>query len=131
MILDLNEFNEAVSNYYDKGAYEDGLAYLASKEKEVKYGAVPQTGCMTCGGGEPRDKTGLTATERRWYTERNLTVATILYEQGRFYNALGDKEKYLKKYKEAKEMMERGIVKLVDKPLYETLVKELREVGEV
>ena len=106
MLLDQKKFYQDFASYYELDNYEDLLVYLDHKEQEVKQSAMPDPGCVMCGGGDV-DEDGIAAVTRNWIQERNHAIAVIIYEKARLLEKLEKWEECLAKYKEAVQMTAR------------------------
>ena len=80
MLLDQKKFYQDIASYYELDNYEDLQVYLDHKEQEVKQSAMPDPGCVMCGGGDV-DEDGIAAVTRNWIQERNHAIAVIIYEK--------------------------------------------------
>lgn len=124
MLLDGKKFYKDLDNYYQKENYEGAGKYLEEKEKELKCMVMPSAGlgCAAC--ADNQDEDGFTGEAKEWIIDRNQCIAIVTYEQGRL---LQNQEKWaesMKKYEDAKALMERNF--MTELSVYDALKKNVQ-----
>lgn len=64
-----------------------------------------------------------------WKRDYNRSVITVLYEMGRLYQTLEDWDNSLKKYNEAREIMEKN--NMEGSRMYEMLIESINRIEEI
>lgn len=64
-----------------------------------------------------------------WMRDYNRSVITVLYEMGRLYQTLKDWDNSLKKYNEAREIMEKN--NMEGSRMYEMLAESIDQIEEI
>lgn len=64
-----------------------------------------------------------------WKRDYNRSVITVLYEMGHLYQTLKDWDNSLKKYNEAREIMEKN--NMEGSRMYEMLIESINRIEEI
>jgi hypothetical protein len=126
MLLNQKTFFQSVSKYYETKDYSGAEGFLADTEKELKIAVMPDPGCLMCGNVDV-DEDGLAAVTKDWIRERNEAIAIVENEEGKLFETMGRQEESLKKYKDAKQLLERS--SLTGKELYASLTESVGRLG--
>lgn len=127
MLLNKKKFYQEIANYYERDNYKGAEVFLADKEKELKLAVMPDPGCFLCGNVDA-DEDGLAPVTKEWIKERNEAISIVNYEQGRIYQAMERWEESLRKYEDAKKLMERN--NLTHENIYSALIENMKLVKE-
>ncbi len=124
MLLNGKKFYKELEGYYQKENYEGVREYLEEQEKNLKCVVMPAAGlgCAAC-AGDP-DEEGLTNETREWIINRNQCIAIVTYEQGRLLQNQKKWTESIKKYEDAKALMERNY--MTDLSIYDALKKNIQ-----
>lgn len=128
MLLNGKKFYKELEGYYQKENYEGAQKYLEEKEKELKCMVMPAAGlgCAACVNDEDED--GLTREAREWLIDRNQCIAIVTYEQARVFQNQEKWAESMKKYENAKALMERNF--MTELSVYEALQKNMQSIQE-
>jgi hypothetical protein len=125
MLLNQKSFFQSLTNYLESKDYSGAGKFLADTEKELKIAVMPDPGCLMCGNVDV-DEDGIASVTKDWIRERNEAIAIVENEEGRLFETLGNTEESLKKYKDAKLLLERS--NLTGKELYASLTESVGRI---
>ena len=123
MFLNGKKFYMELQGYYQKENYEGAEKYLEEKSRELKCMVMPASGLGWASCPDTQDEDGLTKETREWLINRNQSIAVVTYEQARLFQNREEWAQSIKKYKDAKALMERNF--MTELSIYEALLKNM------